>query len=126
MESAVTSRKTKRGPGFILRDRIMIQQLIQQKKTYRQMAAVLGRSHYSIRNEVIRNGGRLYYNAEKANKRCEQCKLKRSAALIKRLTSASIQHTQTSVYENFKERIEILEQQIEILTSYIKESNELK
>jgi IS30 family transposase len=62
---------------FTLEDREILEELLKRGLSYRSIGMRLQKSHTSVREEVIKNGGRLLYSAIEAEKRYRYIKRKR-------------------------------------------------
>lgn len=96
-----------------LEERRLIEKYIKMGISFNQQARMIGRSNYTIADEIRRNGGRENYCAEKAQER----------AVVMRGRSSS--NSQSKVYkgriDKLETRVDSLEMQIEILMDLIKE-----
>ena len=95
-------------------ERKTIQKGLDEGLSGSKIALSLGRSVNAISTEIRKNGGRLYYSAEKGEKSFKQRSFERYKTV-----SEKAKKNKTSYF--MKQRLENLEMQVEILHEAIKE-----
>lgn len=90
---------------------------------YYLIAHKLGRSLGTLRQEIMRNGGKVNYSAKKAEERAKNCKLKSTETGRENLKQAAKKKTLPFKTKNSR-RLSNLEFQVEIILETIKELKE--
>jgi IS30 family transposase len=105
---------------YTLDERTKIEECIKKNLSLFEMEPIVGRSKYSIKNEIRKNGGKFYYNAEAAQRLADENNLKK-ALYLSRINSRPPTQSSHSVLSKIEDKIQNLEQHIEILFDLIKE-----
>lgn len=100
-----------------LDERLCIEACLRQGYSCGDIAQLLGRWQAGIAREVKANGGRDVYSAHTAQYRTNE--LIKQAAIIRQNRIG--QDPKSGGYQSFRQRIESLEMQVEILMDQIKE-----
>ena len=101
-------------------ERKKIQECIKNNLSYSQISEIMQRSPSTIKQEVAKNGNRLFYNADAAQKRSELMKKRRSEKMIINFS----QMPESNDYLQLKEKIENIEEQIKIILDFIGKKND--
>lgn len=87
-----------------------------------QIAKLLNRPANTIKNEVCRNGSRLFYSADKAQERATRMKIQRTISTVQRFSPQVDPVTQGVTLE---QRIDSLEMQLEIILETLEKLREI-
>lgn len=107
---------------IIYSERVIIQDLITISLSYAEIARNLNRAVGSIKNEVNRNGGRNDYSAHSAQNRADMQKKRRTQKTVDIFSKNNLESN--SEITELKQKIENIEQQIEIILDILKSPND--